>query len=68
MPPHEFSRSFRQPASRTTFGSLPLNSEMARLPPQVLAALCSRYELDMDMSSIPGLMERFGVRFYEPTP
>jgi quercetin dioxygenase-like cupin family protein len=36
--------------------------------PQILAAICSRYELDMDLSSIPGLIERFGVRFYESTP
>ncbi|WP_249147734.1 cupin domain-containing protein [Bradyrhizobium jicamae] len=31
--------------------------------PQRLAALCARYELDMDMSSVPGLIQRFGVRF-----
>ena len=36
--------------------------------PQILAAICSRYELDMDQSSIPGLIERFGVRFYKFTP
>ena len=36
--------------------------------PQRLAALCSRYELDMDLGSIPGLIERFGVRFYGYTP
>ena len=33
--------------------------------PQRLAALCARYELDMDIASVPGLMSRFGVRFYE---
>jgi mannose-6-phosphate isomerase-like protein (cupin superfamily) len=31
--------------------------------PQRLAALRARYALDVDMSSIPGLVERFGVRF-----
>lgn len=31
--------------------------------PQRLAALCARYELDMDLSSIPDLIARFGVRF-----
>jgi hypothetical protein len=36
--------------------------------PQRLAALCARYDLDMDMSSVPGLIERFGVRFYESPP
>jgi quercetin dioxygenase-like cupin family protein len=30
---------------------------------QALAELCSRYELGMDPSSIPGLIDRFGVRF-----
>ena len=30
---------------------------------QRLAALCSRYELDMDPSSIPGLIDRFDIRF-----
>ena len=30
---------------------------------QKLAALCARYDLDLDMSSVPGLIERFGVRF-----
>jgi quercetin dioxygenase-like cupin family protein len=30
---------------------------------QALAELCSRYELEMDPSSIPGLIDRFGVRF-----
>jgi quercetin dioxygenase-like cupin family protein len=36
--------------------------------PQRLAALCSRYELDMDLSSIPDLIERFGVRSYGSAP
>ncbi len=31
--------------------------------PQVLAELCARYELEMDLGSIPGLVARFGVRF-----
>jgi hypothetical protein len=31
--------------------------------PQRLAALCARYALDMDMSSVPSLIQRFGVRF-----
>lgn len=31
--------------------------------PQRLATLWSRYALDMDMSSVPGLVQRFGVRF-----
>jgi hypothetical protein len=30
---------------------------------QRLAALCARYELDMDLSSVPDLVQRFGVRF-----
>jgi mannose-6-phosphate isomerase-like protein (cupin superfamily) len=31
--------------------------------PQMLAELCQRYALDMDPDSVPGLIERFGVRF-----
>ena len=31
--------------------------------PQRLAALWASYALDMDMSSVPGLIQRFGFRF-----
>ncbi len=31
--------------------------------PRALADLCARYVLEMDPSSIPGLVERFGLRF-----
>jgi len=31
--------------------------------PQRLAALCASYELDMDLSSVPSLIQRSGVRF-----
>jgi quercetin dioxygenase-like cupin family protein len=31
--------------------------------PQTLAELCARYELEMDPGSVPGLVERFGLRF-----
>lgn len=42
-----------------------LGEELAGGPPdpQRLAALCARYELDMDMGSVPSLVRRFGVRF-----
>lgn len=42
-----------------------LGTELINGPPdpQRLAALCSRYALDMDMNSVPGLVQRFGVRF-----
>ena len=42
-----------------------LGAELLKGPPdpQRLAALCVRYELDMDMGSVPGLVQRFGVRF-----
>ena len=36
---------------------------VAKAPPQALGELCGRYELEMDPSSIPKLIERFGVRF-----
>jgi mannose-6-phosphate isomerase-like protein (cupin superfamily) len=31
-----------------------------------LAALCERYALEMDPSSVPGIVERFGLRFPAP--
>ncbi|MGY3589719.1 mannose-6-phosphate isomerase-like protein (cupin superfamily) [Bradyrhizobium sp. USDA 4341] len=48
-----------------------LGAELSNGPPdpQRLATLCARYALDMDMSSVPGLIQRFGVRFpREPSP
>jgi mannose-6-phosphate isomerase-like protein (cupin superfamily) len=36
---------------------------VAEPPPEQLRALCERYALEMDPSSVPGLIERFGVRF-----
>ena len=32
-------------------------------PPEALGALCARYELEMDPSTVPDLIQRFGVRF-----
>jgi mannose-6-phosphate isomerase-like protein (cupin superfamily) len=34
--------------------------------PEEMAALCGRYELDMQPESIPGLLERFDLRIGEP--
>ncbi len=31
--------------------------------PEALAELCARYELEMDPDSVPGLIDRFGLRF-----
>jgi len=36
---------------------------VAQAEPEVLAGLCERYALEMDPSSIPALIERFGVCF-----
>jgi quercetin dioxygenase-like cupin family protein len=36
---------------------------VAMTEPQRLRALCDRYALEMDLASIPGLVERFGLRF-----
>lgn len=36
---------------------------VAKADPQALGELCRRYELEMDPSSIPKLIERFGVHF-----
>jgi hypothetical protein len=35
----------------------------AQAAPEVLGALCERYALEMDPASVPGLIERFGLRF-----
>jgi cupin domain len=42
-----------------------LGAELISGPPdpQRLAALCAQYALDMDMSSVPSLVQRFGVCF-----
>ncbi len=47
-----------------------LGAELRSGPPDPhrLAALCARYELEIDLGSIPGLIERFGVRFYPAAP
>ena len=44
-----------------------LGAELVRGPPDPrrLGALCARCALDMDMSSVPSLIQRFGVRFPE---
>ena len=39
---------------------------VAQADPETLGALCRRYELEMDPSSVPGLVERFGLRIGEP--
>jgi mannose-6-phosphate isomerase-like protein (cupin superfamily) len=36
---------------------------VAQAGPDVLGGLCERYALEMDPASVPGLVERFGVRF-----
>jgi hypothetical protein len=34
-----------------------------RRRPQILADLCARYGLEMNPESVPGLVERFDLRF-----
>jgi quercetin dioxygenase-like cupin family protein len=36
---------------------------LTRADPQALADLCARYEVEVDPDSVPGLVERFEVRF-----
>jgi len=36
---------------------------VTQVEPQTLADLCARYELEMDPDSVPGLVERFQLRF-----
>ena len=39
---------------------------LAGAAPEALGELCGRYELEVDPDSIPGLLERFGLRMGEP--
>lgn len=36
---------------------------VAQTPPEQLGELCERYALEMDPSSVPDLIQRFGLRF-----
>lgn len=36
---------------------------VTQVEPQTLADLCARYQLEMDPESVPGLVERFALRF-----
>lgn len=41
---------------------------IARADPAAVAALCERYAIEIDATSIPGLVERFGVVFPAEPP
>jgi mannose-6-phosphate isomerase-like protein (cupin superfamily) len=41
---------------------------VAQARPEQLGALCERYALEMDPDSVPGLVERFGLRFPAEPP
>jgi mannose-6-phosphate isomerase-like protein (cupin superfamily) len=45
------------------FGELVDVGGVTQAEPQTLADLCARYELEMDPDSVPGLIERFELRF-----
>ena len=45
------------------FGELVDLGGVTEAAPQTLAELCARYQLDMDPASVPGLIERFDLRF-----
>jgi quercetin dioxygenase-like cupin family protein len=45
------------------FGELVDLGGVTHAEPQALAELCARYEVGMDPASIPGLVERFDLRF-----
>jgi quercetin dioxygenase-like cupin family protein len=45
------------------FGELVDLGGVTQAEPQALADLCARYELEMDPDSVPGLLERFELRF-----
>ena len=45
------------------FAELVALGGIAGAAPQIVGALCARYGLEMDPPSVPGLIERFGLRF-----
>ena len=45
------------------FSELVALGGVARADSATLGSLCERYELEMDPSSVPSLIERFEVRF-----
>jgi mannose-6-phosphate isomerase-like protein (cupin superfamily) len=45
------------------FGELVELGGVAQADPQVMGELCARYELEMDPDSVPGLIERFELKF-----
>jgi quercetin dioxygenase-like cupin family protein len=45
------------------FGELVDLGGVTQAPPQILGELCSRYKLEMDPESVPGLVERFDLHF-----
>jgi mannose-6-phosphate isomerase-like protein (cupin superfamily) len=50
------------------FGELVEMGGVTQASPEEMAALCGRYELDMQPESVPGLLERFDLRIGEPVP
>jgi len=45
------------------FGELVDLRGVAVASPEIFGGLCARYGLDMDPQSVPGPVERFGLRF-----
>jgi len=45
------------------FGELVDLGGVAQADPQIMGELCARYDLEMDPDSVPGLIERFGLKF-----
>ena len=50
------------------FGELVDMGGVTQASPEELAALCGRYELDMQPETFPELLERFDLRMGEPAP
>jgi hypothetical protein len=56
-------RSSRPPAFERFFVELIDLGGLTQADAQTLADLCARYEVEVDPESVPGLVERFEVRF-----
>jgi mannose-6-phosphate isomerase-like protein (cupin superfamily) len=50
------------------FAELVEHGGVTQAAPEILGSLCERYQLEMDPSSVPGLVERFGLHFPADPP
>ena len=63
MSPPGSSKSSPRLASSSSLPSSSTPAASRKQSPDAFADLCARYQLEMDPDSVPGLIERFDLRF-----